>query len=151
MASLRKPSAQDKAKELRRRIDDSLDTLARAVDDVRASESFRRYLDVQAKFHHYSWRNTMLIAMQRPDATQVAGYRAWQKLDRQVRKGEKGITICAPCPWKRETDDGETEQGIFFRGVCVFDIGQTDGPDLPEVTCRRSTPRPMIYSPNFGA
>ena len=76
MASLRKPSAQDKAKELRRRIDDSLDTLARAVDDVRSSELFRRYLDVQAKFHRYSWHNTMLIAMQRPDATQVAGYRA---------------------------------------------------------------------------
>ena len=133
MASLRRESAQDKAKALRKRIDDSLDTLARAVDEVRASESFRRYLDVQAKFHHYSWRNTMLIAMQRPDATQVAGYRAWQKLDRQVRKGEHGITICAPCPWKRETDDGETEQGIFSRGVCVFDIGQTDGPDLPEV------------------
>ena len=73
MASLRKPSSQDKATELRRRIDDSLDTLARAVDAVRASESFRRYLDVQAKFHHYSCRNTMLIAIQRPDATQVAG------------------------------------------------------------------------------
>ena len=133
MASLRRESAQDKAQALRKRIDDILDTLARAVDEVRASESFRRYLDVQARFHHYSWRNTMLIAMQRPDATQVVGYRAWQKLDRQVRKGEKGITICAPCPWKRETDDGDTEQGIFFRGVCVFDIDQTDGPDLPEV------------------
>ena len=128
MASLRKPSAQDKAKELRRRIDDSLDTLARAVDEVRASESFRRYLDVQARFHHYSWRNTMLIAMQRPDATQVAGYRAWQKLGRQVCKGESGITIFAPCPWKRETDDGETEQGIYFKTAHVFDIAQTDGP-----------------------
>ena len=63
MANLPKKTAQDKSKELRQRIDDSLDTLARAVDEVRASESFRRYLDVQAKFHHYSWRNTMLIAM----------------------------------------------------------------------------------------
>ena len=133
MASLQRATGQDKAKALRKRIDDSLDTLARAVGEVRASESFRRYLDVQAKFHHYSWHNTMLIAMQRPDATQVAGYRAWQKLGRQVCKGESGITIFAPCPWKRETDDGETEQGIFFRAVHVFDIGQTDGADLPSV------------------
>ncbi len=124
---------QDKAKELRRQIDDSLDTLAKAVDDVRASEAFRQYLVVQARFHRYSWHNSMLIAMQRPDASQVAGYRAWQKLGRQVFKGEHGITIFAPCPWKRETDDGETEQGIFFRAVHVFDIGQTDGPELPSV------------------
>ncbi len=133
MASLGKPSAQDKAKELRKRIDDSLDTLAKAVDDVRSSEVFRRYLDVQAKFHRYSWHNTMLIATQRPDATRVAGYRTWQGLGRQVCKGERGITIFAPCPWKRETDEGETEQGIFFRAVHVFDIGQTDGPELPTV------------------
>ena len=128
-----KNKGQDKAKELRRRIDDSLGTLARAVDDVRASDTFKQYLDVQAKFHRYSWHNTMLIAMQRPEASQVAGYRAWQKLGRQVCKGERGITIFAPCPWKRETDDGETEQGIFFRAVHVFDVGQTDGPELPTV------------------
>ena len=133
MESLRKPSAQDKAKELRRRIDDSLGVLAKAVDDVRASDTFKAYLDVQAKFHRYSWHNTMLIATQRPDATRVAGYRTWQGLGRQVCKGERGITIFAPCPWKRETDEGETEQGIFFRAVHVFDIGQTDGPELPDV------------------
>ena len=63
MASLRHATGQDKAKALRKRIDDSLDTLAKAVDDVRSSEVFRRYLDVQAKFHRYSWHNTMLIAM----------------------------------------------------------------------------------------
>ena len=133
MASLRRESAQDKAKALRKRIDDSLDTLAQAVDEVRASEAFRQYLAVQARFHHYSWHNTMLIAMQRPDATQVAGYRTWQKLGRQVCKGESGITIFAPCPWKRENDDGETEQGIFFRAVHVFDVGQTDWAELPDV------------------
>ena len=140
MASLRKPSAQDKAKELRRRIDDSLDTLARAVDGVRSSELFRRYLDVQAKFHHYSWRNTMLICAQCPDATQVAGYRAWQQLGRQVRKGERAIGIIAPCPFKRtETDSAtgkETErQGMFFKAVSVFDVAQTDGEALPDLDC----------------
>jgi len=128
---------KDKAKELRQRIDASLDTLAKAVDGVRASEAFRQYLEVQARFHKYSWRNSMLIAMQRPDATQIAGYRSWQKLKRQVRKGEHGIMIFAPCPFKREVEHGngesETEEGMFFRAVHVFDIAQTDGPDLPTV------------------
>jgi antirestriction protein ArdC len=133
MASLRSATGKDKAKALRKRIDDSLDVLARAVDDVRASEAFKAYLAVQARFHRYSWHNSMLIAMQRPDATRVAGYKTWQSLGRQVCKGERGITIFAPCPWKRETDDGETEQGIFFRAVHVFDVGQTDGNDLPDV------------------
>ena len=127
----------DKTKELRRRIDESLDTLAKAVDDVRASETFVQYLKTQARFHKYSWCNCLLILSQRPDATRIAGYRTWQKLSRQVRKGERGICIFAPCPWKREekTESGETktEQGIFFRAVHVFDIGQTDGPDLPTV------------------
>ncbi len=127
----------DKAKELRKRIDDSLDTLAKSVDEVRASETFKAYLDVQAKFHRYSWCNSLLILSQRPNASRVAGYRAWQKLGRQVRKGERGIAIFAPCPWKREreTDGGETEteQGIFFRAVHVFDVAQTDGEPLPEV------------------
>ncbi len=102
MASLRRETGQDKAKALRKRIDDSLDTLAKAVDDVRASEAFRQYLAVQARFHRYSWHNSMLIAMQRPDATRVAGYKTWQSLKRQVCKGQRGITIFAPCPWKRE-------------------------------------------------
>ena len=130
-------STKDKAKQLRRQIDDSLDTLAKAIDDVRASETFRRFLAVQARFHKYSWHNSLLICIQRPDATQVAGYRTWQKLGRQVRKGEHGIMIFAPCPWKREVenDDGETEteQGIYFRAVHVFDVAQTDGQDLPDV------------------
>ena len=98
MATVSKGSGRDQAKELRTRIDDNLSALARAVDDVRASDTFKQYLDVQAKFHRYSWYNSLLIAMQRPEASQVAGYRAWQKLGRQVCKGERGITIFAPCP-----------------------------------------------------
>ncbi len=133
----RKNASNEKAKQLRRNIDESLDVLAKAVDDVRASETFRQYLDVQAKFHKYSWHNTMLIASQRPDATQVAGFKTWQTLGRQVCKGERGIMMFAPCPWKREVerDSGETdtESGIYFRAVHVFDVAQTDGPDLPSV------------------
>lgn len=127
----------DRAKALRQQIDASLDTLAKAVDEVRASETFRRYLDVQARFHRYSWHNSMLILCQKPDASQVAGYRAWQKLGRQVRKGERGIMIFAPRTFHRETEkpDGETESvdGIYFRPVHVFDLAQTDGEALPTV------------------
>jgi antirestriction protein ArdC len=133
----RQETGSGKARELRARIDDSLDALARAVDDVRASDTFKAYLDVQAKFHRYSWHNSLLIAMQRPEASQVAGYRKWQELGRQVRKGGKGITIFAPCLWKREVADDtigvKVEQGIFFKAVYVFDIGQTDGPELPSL------------------
>jgi len=135
MTSLRKPSAQDKAKSLRKRIDDSVEALAKAVDSVRASDDFRRYLDTQARFHNYSWHNTWLIASQRPDATQVAGFQTWKKLKRHVKKGERGIMIFAPCPWKRENDDGETENGVFFKVVHVFDVSQTDGQELPNVNC----------------
>ncbi len=130
-------AGKQKAQELRQRIDASIDTLAKAVDEVRASDAFRQYLATQARFHKYSWGNCLLIASQRPDATRVAGYRTWQGLKRQVRKGERGIMIFAPCPYRREIEksDGSTEEreGMFFRAVHVFDVGQTDGPDLPTV------------------
>ncbi len=126
---------QEKAKELRGKIDASLDTLAKAIDSVRASEAFKQFLDVQSRFHNYSWHNTLLIAMQRPDATRVAGFKSWKKLDRHVRKGEKGIMIFAPCPWKKEIEnnngDTDTLEGIYFKPVHVFDISQTEGKDLP--------------------
>ncbi|NOT00645.1 MAG: DUF1738 domain-containing protein [Phycisphaerales bacterium] len=127
----------DRARALRERITDHVDALAKAVDDVRASESFRAFLDVQARFHRYSWGNTILIAMQRPGATRVAGYKAWQKLGRHVRKGEHGIMIFAPHKFtrERERDNGETEtvDGIGFHVTHVFDVGQTDGEALPTV------------------
>ena len=80
-------NTKDKAKALRARIDDNVGALAKAVDDVRASDTFRAYLDVQARFHKYSWHNSLLILMQRGDATQVAGFQTWKKLGRYVRKG----------------------------------------------------------------
>ena len=99
-------SRTDKAKELRKRIDDSLDTLARAVDDVRASEAFKAYLDVQARFHRYSWHNSMLIAVQRPNATHVAGYQTWRKLGRQV--------------WYRCARRGRGEESVSWRPKACF-------------------------------
>lgn len=133
------PSGQakpSKAAEFRQRIDASIDALAKAVDDVRASEMFRDFLAIQARFHRYSWRNSLLILMQHPSASNVAGFQTWKRMGRYVRKGERGITILAPCPWKREVERAGTtaeESGIFFRAVSVFDVSQTDGEALPSV------------------
>ena len=131
--------SRDKAKALRARIDDSVEALAQAVDDVRASDTFRAYLDIQARFHRYSWHNSLLILMQRGDATRVAGFQTWKKLGRYVRKGERGIMIFAPCPFHREAVNGAGEpeaiDGIFFKPVHVFDVAQTDGRELPNVDC----------------
>ncbi len=144
MASLPDPptnrngKSKDKAKRLRQAIDDRVEQLAKAVDAVRASEMFRQYLDVQARFHKYSWHNTMLIVSQKPDAERVAGFKTWQTMDRHVRKGEHGIMIFAPRPWKRtdvdeSTGDDVERQGVTFRPVYVFDVSQTDGEPLPDV------------------
>ena len=133
----RSSRSSDRARALRRQIDDRLDVLAKALDEGRASEIFRQYLDVQARFHRYSWHNSLLILSQQPDAERVAGFHTWKKLGRSVRKGEKGIAIFAPCPWKRnETDDDGNDverQGVYFKVVHLFDVSQTDGKPLPEV------------------
>jgi antirestriction protein ArdC len=82
----------------------------------------------------------MLIAMQRPDATRVAGFRTWQELGRQVRKGEHAIRILAPHTGTRtDPATGEDETFVYFRAVPVFDIGQTDGDPLPEPPCEPLT------------
>ncbi len=153
MASLRKPSGKDKANELRKRVDDSLDTLARAVDNVRASEVFRQYLTVQARFHHYSWHNTMMIATQRPGATQVAGFRTWQTLKRQVRKGERGIMIFAPRPARGSgrTTTVRPKRAYSSEPSTCSTWRRLTARTCPTSTCRRSTPRPMICSRSFGA
>jgi antirestriction protein ArdC len=77
--------------------------------------------------------NCMLIAMQRPDATQVAGFKAWQGLGRQVRKGERSIKIMAPMVVKDRQADDDDATRVLFRAVPVFDLSQTDGEPLPEV------------------
>jgi len=131
-------TGQNNGKELKERIDRQLEDLIQSAESARASEAFQEYLKVSAKFHKYSFGNIMLIAVQRPDATKVAGYRKWQELGRQVLKGEKGIAILAPVPRyaEIETEDGETKKaqtGIWFKGVHVFDISQTEGDEIPEL------------------
>ncbi|QKK08609.1 MAG: DUF1738 domain-containing protein [Planctomycetota bacterium] len=121
-----------KTAKAREAIGQALGSLAEDLNNGK-SEGYRRFLSAMARFHEYSFGNVMLIVSQRPGATQVAGYRAWQKLGRQVRKGEKGIAIMAPMLFKPK-DANATDEDAFlrFRAVSVFDIAQTDGDDLPE-------------------
>src|SRR3972149_10367448 len=107
--------------------------LEEAVGQIQDSETFRRYLDVQARFHHYSFGNVALILFQRPDATHVAGYNTWLKLLRYVRRGETGIRIIVPMRKKQREDDPEEEARLFFGIGNVFDISQTEGEDLPDI------------------
>lgn len=103
------------------------------------SAYFQRWLTVQSRFHHYSFRNTLLILMQMPDATQVAGFHTWKSMGRMVSKGQHGIRIFAPSPFKTTEIDkitGESSERMIaaFRPVSVFDISQTEGEDLPSIT-----------------
>lgn len=116
------------------KIADIVDQLANATDAARVAETMTQYLETAAQFHNYSWGNQMLIAFNRPDATQVAGYQAWRALGRQVRKGERGIAILAPVAIRLKDDAGEdtNEIRVGFKTVHVFDVAQTDGDPLPE-------------------
>jgi hypothetical protein len=124
------PSSEDPS----RRQSDILARLEQAVGQLQDSESFRRYLDVQARFHRYSPNNAALILMQRPDATRVAGYNDWLRMHRFVRKGERAIKIIVPM-FKTAVDDesGEARRHVFFGVGHTFDLSQTDGEPLPEV------------------
>lgn len=107
--------------------------LTEQVETLRTSEGWTAWLETAARFHRYSVGNQLLIAMQREDATYVAGFKTWQALGRQVRKGERGIRILAPCTRKVHDDEDDTERVVVagFRPVAVFDIAQTDGDALP--------------------
>ena len=111
----------------------ALERLEQAVAAIHDSDSFRRWLDVSSRFHNYSLGNQLLIAMQNPDATYVAGFHAWRKLGRNVRRGEKGIRIMVPHAKKVTNEEGVEERRVvgFGTGV-VFDVSQTDGEPLPE-------------------
>ena len=128
-------------------MDSIMQSLESGVEELFTSNRYQEFLKTMAKFHNYSFNNTMLIAMQRPDATLVTNYKNWQSMGRQVMKGEKGITIIAPAPYKKMKEkevldenqrpimgtDGKpkTEQVEVtvphFKAVTVFDIAQTSG------------------------
>ena len=123
----------------------ALDRLGDGIRSVWDSEAWRRWLTTLAKFHDYSLNNTMLIAMQMPEATRVASYRSWKRdFDRHVRKGERGIEILVPMVVKSKLgdtedvpqDDGEAtvrRKLVGFKVGHVFDVSQTEGEPLPEI------------------
>ena len=128
-------------------IKEITEKLEQGVKDVFEGAEYKAYLDFMSKFYDYSVNNTILIFMQKPEASLVAGYKAWQtKFKRQVRKGEKGITILAPCPhkFKKEVEDEDGNkvekeiQYTTFRAISVFDISQTDGEEIPSIVTELS-------------
>jgi antirestriction protein ArdC len=122
-----------------------LDKLSDNVKALTSSDDWKKYLNFQTFFRRYSFNNVLLIAAQCPNATAVAGYRAWQKVGRQVKKGEKSIKILAPIVRKftveKDNDQGGTDEvekkSLYFRAVPVFDVSQTEGEPLP--TAQRCT------------
>jgi antirestriction protein ArdC len=113
----------------------ALNNLIAAIE-AGPSDALKNYLRVMSRFTRYSWGNILMIYAQRPEATQVAGFHAWLKLGRHVRKGEKGIVILAPMVGRKKggAEVGEDEQTRLFgfRSAHVWDLSQTDGSDLPE-------------------
>ena len=122
-------------------IEGITEKLETGLKNLLDSENWKEYLKTLSRFHQYSFNNCILIKMQYPEASRVAGYKTWQSMGRQVRKGEKAISILAPCPHKKtievEKEDGTVEiKAVSFttyRAVNVFDIAQTDGKELPTV------------------
>jgi len=133
------PAVEAEVKE--RRIDAVLRQLKDGVETIQQSERFRLFLVTMSKFHDYSIGNQILIMIQKPDATRVAGFNTWKDLGRWVKRGEKGIAILAPVmppkPKLEEKEEGEELEDIelrpvYFKVVYVFDVSQTEGKPLPE-------------------
>ena len=147
MEQHQKQTKDEKIKELTEKLEEG-------IKSVFASSKYREYLTVMSKFHSYSFNNSILILMQKPDARYVAGYRTWESLNRHVKKGEKGITILAPNPHRMTKEvtvinpetgqpkldaEGkqmkEQKQIIYasFRPITIFDVSQTEGEPLSEL------------------
>jgi antirestriction protein ArdC len=122
------------ADELKTLTTSTLDALGAALD-AGHSKTLMAFFQAMARFHRYSFHNVCLIVAQRPTATQVAGFQTWKSLGRFVRRGEKGIAICAPIVRLRRDVPGDDEERAVagFRAAYVFDLAQTDGEPLPDV------------------
>lgn len=161
------------SKTTKERLQEITDILKEGVKDVFASEQYKEYLSVMSKFHKYSFRNILLILLQKPDAAMVAGYGAWQKkFNRQVKRGETGISIIAPSPYKTQQEtplldkithlpmyDGDGKpltQKIdvtipAYKVTTVFDLSQTDGEPLPQLGVDELQGDVMNYENMFKA
>ena len=149
------------------------DRLEQGITELFDSERYKEYLRVMSKFHNYSFNNTLLIAMQKPDASLIAGFSAWKnQFQRNVKKGEKGIKIIAPSPFKikQETEkiDPQTQKPVIgrdgkpvteekeitipaYKVVSVFDVSQTEGRELPNIAVDALTGDVEQYSDFFAA
>ena len=149
------------------------DRLEQGITELFESERYREYLRVMSKFHNYSINNTLLIAMQKPDASLVAGFSAWKNnFGRNVMKGQKGIKIIAPSPYKVKQEmkkiDPHTQQPIIgkdgkpvteekeitipaYKVVSVFDVSQTEGKELPDIAVDKLTGDVERYRDFFAA
>jgi antirestriction protein ArdC len=149
------------------------DKLEQGIQELFESERYKEYLNTMSKFYRYSFNNTLLIAMQKPEATLIAGYTAWQRnFDRHVMKGEKGIRILAPAPYKAQEErdklDPATQMPVLdadgkpvketvevmrpaFKVVSVFDVSQTDGKELPDIAVDELTGSVENYAVFFEA
>lgn len=158
--------SKDKVKEI-------TDKLESGIKELFEGEKFKEYLDTMSKFHNYSFNNTMLIAMQKPDATLVAGFNSWKnKFERSVNKGEKGIQIFAPAPYKIKKEqtklDPDTDLPVLgkdgkpikeevevtipaFKVVSVFDVSQTSGKELPTLGADELSGNVKDYEKFFNA
>ncbi len=128
------------------KVEKAMEMLQKGVQDLFESDTYKKYLDTMSRFHDYSINNMILIGLQRPDATLVAGFTAWRdRFHRSVKKGEKGITIISPAPYKtkkevekidqdgiRTTEEQEISR-MAFKTATVFDLSQTEGEPLPEI------------------
>ena len=143
------------------RLKEITDRLEQGILEVFESERYKEYLRIMSKFHHYSFNNTMLIALQKPDASLIAGFGAWKNNHgRTVKKGEKGIRIIAPAPFKVKQEmerlDPKTNMPVIgadgnalteekeitipaYKVVSVFDVSQTEGRKLPSIEVNKLT------------
>jgi len=124
------------------------------------SQMLTAYLKAIGRFHRYSLHNVLLIAMQKPNASHVAGFRTWNQLGRFVKKGEKGILILAPIVRRKpDSSDDEKEPSCIagFRAAYVFDVSQTDGQELPQIgtvqgdPSRNSAGATLVFATRQGA
>ena len=155
------------ANNIEKQLKEISERLEQGVKEIFTSERYTEYLNIMSKFHNYSFNNTLLITMQKPEATLVAGYQAWQKkFNRHVKRGEKGIQIIAPAPIREKQeiekidpvtkepvigDDGQPETEIVemviprFRVTTVFDVSQTEGEPIAELEVPELTGSVQFY------
>ncbi len=135
----------DKVKEL-------MEKLEKGVIDIFESDKYKSYLEYVSKFYSYSINNLVLIFLQNPNATRVAGYNTWKsKFNRTVKKGEKGIKIIAPIVYKDKKNDkadneSEDEKSfVYFKTTTVFDVSQTEGEELPSLVKKLDSDNDNFY------